>query len=607
MASTSHDANGLLCEARGVSHDFVQPNGKPFAALRDISLVIHRREVVALLGPSGCGKSTLLRILAGLTTPTIGSVLFRGSTFTGINPGMALVFQSFALYPWMTVEDNIRTVLIAAGIAPVDISEKVDRAVTRVGLGGFEHAYPRELSGGMKQRVGVARAMALDPEMLFLDEPFCHVDALTAESLRAEVLDLWASPGGNPSSILLVSHDIPEVVAMADRIVLLGANPGRVLQIVDNPLPRPRNLRSPEAMAMIDRLHDLITGHEMPDVPLPIHPGTTTGATTEMATKIAGETASIPAVRTIQVLGLLEFLDARAGTDDLFAITDHTGQEFGQIIKVVKTAELLGCVQTPKRQVIITDAGRMLIRADHAARTGLWRIRILTIPLISTVVDLVRAQGEAGIDRDTVIETIILTLPQDDYEQTFMTIINWCRFAEMLTYDEARERVTIVNTPAVSPGEQQKQVRIRLTPYVDVARVVRFDGTPKKEELITKLADQMGRHPAITNIPEFTAAVLARERATTTGVGNGVALPHAQLGSVGDFLVSLGVISGGCDFSALDGKPVQVVAMIAAPVNDRPRYLRLLSAVAAQLNRPEVRAKMLAATDDAQTVAAFLS
>lgn len=232
---------------------------------------------------------------------------------------------------------------------------------------------------------------------------------------------------------------------------------------------------------------------------------------------------------------------------------------------------------------------------------------ILAIPLIRSVVDLVRAHGAAGIDRDTVIETLILKLPQDDYEQTFITIINWCRFAEMLTYDENRERVTIVSTSSVSPGEQQKLAGLRLTPYVDVARVVRFDGSPKKEELITKLAEQMGRNPAITNVAEFTAAVLTRERATTTGVGNGVALPHAQLGSVGDFLVSLGVITGGCDFSALDGQPVQVVAMIAAPVNDRMRYLRLLSAVAAQLNRPEVRVKMLAATDNAQTLAAFLS
>ena len=595
MTTTSDDATSLLCEARGVSHDFRQPNGKPFAALRDISLAIHRREVVALLGPSGCGKSTLLRILAGLAKPTVGSVLFRGSTFTGINPGMALVFQSFALYPWMTVEENIRTVLVAAGIASADISEKVKRAVTRVGLSGFEHAYPRELSGGMKQRVGVARAMALDPEMLFLDEPFCHVDALTAESLRAEVLDLWASPGGNPSSILLVSHDIAEVVAMADRIVLLGANPGRVRQIVDNPLPRPRNLRSPEALAMIDRLHDLITGHEMPDAPAPAQ------------RKTGGEFAPIPAVRAIQILGLLEFLDARGGNDDLFAITDHTGQEFGHIIQVVKAAELLGCVQTPKRQVVITDAGRALISADHTERTGLWRECILAIPLVRTVVDLVRARGDSGLDSDTVIETLILKLPQEDYEQTFITIINWCRFGELLTYDEAREHVTIVSVPIASASAQQIQAGLSLRPYVDTARVMRLGGSPNKKELITKLCERMGTHSAITDVIGFTDAVLTREHATTTGVGNGVALPHAQLDSVGDFLVALAVVHEGCDFSALDGQPVYVVALIAAPQRDRPRYLRVLATVAAQLNRPEVRAKMLTAPDDEHVVVAFLS
>ncbi len=595
MASTSDAANSLLCEARGVSHDFRQPNGKPFAALRDISLEIHRREVVALLGPSGCGKSTLLRILAGLTKPTVGSVLYRGSTFTGINPGMALVFQSFALYPWMTVEDNIRTVLVAADVAPADISEKVERAVARVGLSGFEHAYPRELSGGMKQRVGVARAMALDPEMLFLDEPFCHVDALTAESLRAEVLDLWASPGGNPSSILLVSHDIPEVVAMADRIVLLGANPGRVRQIVDNPLPRPRNLRSPEALAMIDRLHDLITGHEMPDTLVPAQRST------------GVETAPVPPVRAIQVLGLLEFLDTHGGTEDLFAITHHTGQEFGQIIHVVKAAELLGCVQTPKRQVTITDVGKALIRADHAARTGLWRERILVIPLVRTVVDLVSARGEGGIDSDTVIETLILKLPQEDYEQTFITIINWCRFGEVLTYDEARKHVTIVNAPIASESKRQMQAGIRLAPYVDVARVMRFAGPLHKDALIPTLCKRIGTHPAITDVVAFTEAVLTRERGTTTGVGNGLAMPHAQLDSVSDFVVALAIVAEGCDFAALDGQPVQVIALIAAPTKDRSGYLRLLSAVASQLNRPEVRARMLAATDDAQIVTAFLS
>ncbi len=585
------DANNVLCETRGVSHDFVLPNGNHLAVLRDISLAIRSREVVALLGPSGCGKSTLLRILAGLMKPSLGKVFFRGATFDGINPGMALVFQSFALYPWMTVEENIRTVLIAAGMPPAEIAQRILRAVLRVGLVGFEGAYPRELSGGMKQRVGVARAMALDPEILFLDEPFCHVDALTAESLRAELLDLWAAPGGNPSSILIVSHDIPEVVSMADRIVLMGANPGRVRQIVDNTLPRPRNLRSPEAIAMIDRLHDLITGHEMPDTP-------------SAATDAHAEPAPIPAVRAIQIFGLLEVLDGRGGTHDLFHLADQTDQEFGRMIEVAKAAEMLGCVTTPKRQVMITAEGSKLIQAGHTQRTELWRERLLTLPLMKTVLELVRAQGNAGMDRDTIIETLILTRPQEDCEQTFTTLINWARFGQMLTYDEARGRVKLAQPTPTSPTSSI--VAGELAALVDQKRTRIVPGQPTKSDLITELCALMATSPVVGNPAAFTQAVLAREQATSTGVGHGLAMPHAQLPSISDFAVTLALIPAGCDFAALDGQPVRIIAMIAAPAQNRPRYLHILSAVAGQLNNPQIRERMLAAQDPAQVVAAFL-
>src|SRR5215471_6285402 len=246
-------ATATLCEAHGVTHDF--------------HLSIGSDEVVAVLGPSGCGKSTLLRILAGLLVPTKGDVSYHGRPLRGLNPGVAIVFQSFALFPWMTVQQNVRTVLEARGTAEDEIGPRVEQAIRTVGLGGFEGAFPRELSGGMKQRVGMARALSVDPELLFMDEPFSQVDALTAESLRAEVIDIWADQDRNPSSILMVSHDIKEVAYMADRIVVLAANPGRVMTAVDNGLPRPRNYRSAEFLRLVDELHDLITGHELPDVP----------------------------------------------------------------------------------------------------------------------------------------------------------------------------------------------------------------------------------------------------------------------------------------------------------------------------------------------------
>ena len=215
-----------ILELRGVQKSFDRGTGVPLRVLEDIDLEIRPNEVVALIGPSGCGKSTILRIFAGLIEPTQGAGAATGARkLSGLNSSVAIVFQSFALYPWMTVEANVENVLIAKGLDKAEIQERTNNAIRMVGLAGFEEAYPRELSGGMKQRVGMARALSVNPEILFMDEPFSQVDALTAESLRAEVIDIWGDRDRNPSSILMVSHDIKEVAYMADRIVVLSAQP----------------------------------------------------------------------------------------------------------------------------------------------------------------------------------------------------------------------------------------------------------------------------------------------------------------------------------------------------------------------------------------------
>src|SRR5260370_15068816 len=214
-----------LGELVKVWHDFPLPSGKPLRVLEDITVTVQPTEFVALLGPSGCGKSTILRILAGLIEPTKGTVLYHGQTLHGLNPGVAIVFQSFALYPWMTVTENVQAVLKARGRSREEVVDKTERVVRMVGLGGFEDAYPRELSGGMKQRIGMARALSVDPEILLMDQPFSQVDALTAESLRAEGLHIWATKERNLSSILLCNHDIKEVAYISDRIVVLRNHP----------------------------------------------------------------------------------------------------------------------------------------------------------------------------------------------------------------------------------------------------------------------------------------------------------------------------------------------------------------------------------------------
>ena len=419
-----------LCELRHVDKAFPQGNGPPLRVLEDISLAIRSNEVVALLGPSGCGKSTILRILAGLTAPSAGEVLYHGAPLAGLNPGLGFVFQSFALYPWMTVTQNVRAVLEAKGLARDEVAAKASHAIRTVGLAGFEEAYPRELSGGMKQRVGMARAFSLDPELLFMDEPFSQVDALTAESLRAEVIDLWATKDTNPSSIVMVSHDIKEVAYMADRIVVLDANPGRVRTVVENTLPRPRDYRAPGLLHLVDRLHDIITGMEMPDIPAP-----------------AAVFEALPRAVPGEIFGLLEYLDARGGQDDVFRIAADTDREFGKVIAVVNAAELLDLVDTPRRQVLLSAAGAQLVRASPADRRVLFRERILELRLFRHVHDALMSRDEHRIDRDFVLELIAVYMPNEDYEGMFETFAGWARFANLFSFDEQAGTITLLRGP----------------------------------------------------------------------------------------------------------------------------------------------------------------
>ena len=418
-----------LCEARNVSHDFTMPNGSKLRVLENINMAIKPLEVVALLGPSGSGKSTILRILAGLIKPTEGEVFYRNQRVTGLTPGVAIVFQSFALYPWMTVTENVTVVLHAAGLPPEEIPACAERAIRTVGLAGFEEAYPRELSGGMKQRLGIARALSVNPEILFMDEPFSHVDALTAEGLRAEVIDLWQPKDQNPSSILMVSHDIKEVVYMADRIIVLSSHPGRVRTVVHNPLPRPRDYRSPESLELVDYLHEVITGGELPDVPVaPLRPGTI---------------QPLPHATTSSIVGLLEYLDANNGRDEIFRIAAATDEEFGNIIAIVKAAEMLNFVDTPRESVILTPEGRRFVRADTETRKAIWREQLLKLRLFQDVHDLLLQQPDHEVSADIVREMIIMAMPRENYEAVFDTMVRWARFGNLFAYEEDADRLSL--------------------------------------------------------------------------------------------------------------------------------------------------------------------
>ncbi len=420
-----------ILELRGVQKSFDRGTGVPLRVLEDINLDIRPNEVICLIGPSGCGKSTIMRIFAGLIEPTQGQVRYRGRKQTGLNSNVAIVFQGFALYPWMTVEANVENVLIAKGLDRAEIRELTNKAIRMVGLEGFEEAYPRELSGGMKQRVGMARALSVNPEILFMDEPFSQVDALTAEGLRAEILDIWDDRDRNPSSILMVSHDIKEVAYMADRIVVLSANPGRIRTIVENTLPRPRDTRSPDFIRLVDQLHDIITSAELPDIQV----------TTVEPSVEADIVEPLPGAQNADMLGLLELLETLGGTCDLFQVVAHTHVAFEKVLTTVKGLEMLELVDTPKRSVELTPLGRRFVQGGMDERKLIWRDQLMELKLFRVVQEMLELR-EGSLAREELIQEIASRLPMEDPELTFETIVAWGRFGELFAYRKERGILT---------------------------------------------------------------------------------------------------------------------------------------------------------------------
>jgi NitT/TauT family transport system ATP-binding protein len=434
-----------LCELTHIEKSFAMPSGAAMKVLEDVSLSVGGHEILALLGPSGCGKSTLMRVLTGLIAADSGGVQYRGAPLVGLNPGVAIVFQSFALYPWLTVADNIGEPLRARGLDAMSTRRKVDAVVNLVGLAGFEDAYPRELSGGMKQRVGIARALAVEPEILCMDEPFSQVDALTAETLRSEVIRFWSAGDSKLETIMMVSHDVKEVVFMATRIVVMGAKPGRIRRIIENPLPYPRDFRAAEFQRLVDEIHAVITETELPDV-------AEHAATAANAAPPAPPTAwePLPDVSASEVIGLCEVLDDHDGHADVFHLVDHIGQEFGRVLTVTKAAELLDFVDTPKQDVVLTDEGKRFLAASIPDRKLMFRDRVRHLRIFHDILGLLeRADGHA-IATEIVLETLALRLPYEDPDRMLRTLVNWARHADLFDHDVVRGRL-FIEQPQAQP------------------------------------------------------------------------------------------------------------------------------------------------------------
>jgi len=422
-----------ILEAQHVSQQFVLPGGHDLQALRDINLAINEHEVVALVGPSGSGKSTLLRLLVGLTHPSAGAVLYRGRPVMGVLSSAAMVFQSFALLPWLTVEQNVEMGLEARGVSEADRRQTAGRAVEVVGLTGFEAAYPRELSGGMKQRVGFARALAVQPEILFMDEPFGALDALTAENLRAEVVKLWRDSTTSVSSIVVVTHSIEEAVYLAERIVVFGTSPGHIREIVPNALPYPRDVRAPEFGAMVERLHAVLT-----DTLLPEPERVAAGAPARLV--------PFPRVHVPEVMGLLEYLARRPDhSGPVFDLAEQMGVDFDHMGAVVRAAEQLGWVTTPGEIARLTETGQSLVAQDAKGRRDATRARIMEHPLFARVLGMLR-EGEGSIDDDELLSDLTIHFPFSKAPGLFRTVVEWGRYANLLDHDPRAKRLLLTET-----------------------------------------------------------------------------------------------------------------------------------------------------------------
>lgn len=417
-----------LVELRHVSQVYTSGERR-FTAIQDVNLALYEGEFVALLGPSGSGKSTLLRIVAGLQAPTEGQVLYRGRPLQGVNPHATIVFQTFALFPWLTVQENVEVALQAQGVPPRLRAMRAVELLDRVGLDGFEMAYPRELSGGMRQKVGFARAMAVEPELLCLDEPFSALDILSAEALRGDLLELWL--GGNlpTRAILMVTHSIEEAVLMADRIVILDKDPGRIGAELSVDLPYPRDRKAPGFLEIVDRVYATLAGQTQPEAQ---EWGTAPGE--------PGPTRSLPAITINDLAGLLEYVnEGPDDTIDIYRAVDELHLDSDLLLRVTDAAELLGFATVGNGDMTLTPLGETFAEASILARKEIFASRIRRLPLFRWLFALLGGASNRRLSWNVVQTALEPEFPPAEAEKQMDIMVDWGRYAELLAYDDNSE------------------------------------------------------------------------------------------------------------------------------------------------------------------------
>lgn len=427
-----------LIELKNVSKSYTLESGTDIKVLDGVNLSIYEGEFVAFLGPSGSGKSTCLRIMSGLATATDGEVLSREKSLEGTNMDVAMVFQSFALFPWETVYNNIALALKPLKLSPAEVRTRVKKVIDIVGLEGFEEAYPRELSGGMKQRVGIARALVMERPVVFLDEPFSALDVLTADTLRTEMVKIFLDKKTATRSVVLVTHNIQEAVFMAQRILVMGVNPGHIRREIINDLPYPRDDQSPAFRRIVQQTHAFITEALMPDVvPATSEPSAVLPRRPTKEPPIE----ALPNVGMVEMIGLLEAVGDQRGAADIFELAHQTGKDFGRTLYLVKAAELLDLVETPKQTVILTDLGRHFVDGDINIRKRMLHELFGALRIVQMTANVLRRNDHLRLPIEELTERVGEWLPNENPHQIVEALVSWGRFAEYFGYNDDTKEV----------------------------------------------------------------------------------------------------------------------------------------------------------------------
>lgn len=422
-----------VIEIRNIKKNFKKEGEQELLVLNRVSFDIFEGELIALLGRSGSGKSTLLRTIAGLIPPSGGQIYFHGKPIIKPMQGIAMVFQHFALMPWLTVLQNVELGLEAIGVPRKERRQRALKAIDIIGLDGFESAYPKELSGGMRQRVGIARAFVINPDVLLMDEPFSALDVLTADNLRSDLIDLWTGGDKRKSSILLVTHNIEEAIFMADRIVIFDSNPGHVRAILSVNLPHPREYEDPNFRKLVDQIYTLMTTETGPidEIEEPIDLG-----------------YRFPDANISALSGLLETID-ELQTDrsvDLPLLADELSLDIDDLLPLTEVLDILHFAKEAAGDIKLTEAGKQFAESDILERKKIFARHLLKyVPLAKHIYSVLNEKDNHRVSKKQILSDLEDYLSHDDALRVLKLIIEWGRYAELFAYDDNSGDLSLEN------------------------------------------------------------------------------------------------------------------------------------------------------------------